>query len=104
MLGQLAGLEEIRGRARFALRVIPSATRARAAPISAASDCRNVVLKEDGLTERETTRLCPDCEEEYLIEVREPGVRIPVEVYCPACGYTEDVDPEEEYGEEEEAA
>jgi hypothetical protein len=63
-----------------------------------------VVLKEDGLTERETTRLCPDCEEEYLIEVREPGVRVPVEVYCPACGYTEDVDPEEEFGEEEEAA
>jgi len=56
------------------------------------------------LTERETTRLCPDCEEEYLIEVREPGIRVPVEVYCPACGYTEDADPEEMFEEEEGAA
>ena len=55
------------------------------------------------MTERETTRLCPDCEEEYLIEVREPGVRVPVEIYCPSCGYTEDAEPEEVLEEEEEA-
>lgn len=49
------------------------------------------------MTERETTRLCPECEEEYLIEVREAGIRVPLEIYCPGCSYTEDVDPESEY-------
>lgn len=58
---------------------------------------------ERRLTERETTRLCPDCEEEYLIEVREPGVRAPIEIYCPSCGYTEDNESDDEDldGEEE---
>jgi hypothetical protein len=55
------------------------------------------------VTEHETTRLCPECEEEYLVEVREPGVRVPIEIYCPACGYAEDVDQESEVGDEDEA-
>lgn len=55
------------------------------------------------MTERETTRLCPDCEEEYLMEVREPGTRLPVEVYCPACGFSEEVE-EDGYPSEEDAS
>lgn len=52
------------------------------------------------MAERKTNKLCPECDEEYLVEVREPGVSEPIEIYCPACGFT--AEPEEVSDEEEE--
>ena len=45
------------------------------------------------MSERKTNKMCPECDEEYLVEVREPGVTEPIEVYCPSCGYTAEPDP-----------
>jgi uncharacterized Zn finger protein (UPF0148 family) len=45
--------------------------------------------------------MCPECDEEYLVEVREPGVPEPVEVFCPSCGYT--AEPEERSEDSEES-
>ena len=52
------------------------------------------------MSERRTNKMCPECDEDYLVEVREPGVPEPIEVYCPSCGYT--VEPEEKSEEGEE--
>ena len=56
------------------------------------------------MSERRTNKMCPECDEEYLVEVREPGVHEPVEIFCPACGYTADTEFAEEEHAEEEAA
>jgi uncharacterized Zn finger protein (UPF0148 family) len=57
------------------------------------------------MSERKTNKMCPECDEEYLVEVREPGVTHPIEVYCPSCGYTAEPDTgqNEEENEEGEA-
>ena len=55
------------------------------------------------MSERRTNKMCPECEEEYLVEVREPGVHEPVEIFCPACGFTAEAEPGEEESNEEEA-
>lgn len=55
------------------------------------------------MSERKTNKMCPECDEEYLVEVREPGVPEPVEIFCPACGYTAEVEEEEGAEDEEEA-
>lgn len=55
------------------------------------------------MSERKTNKLCPECDEEYLVEVREPGVPEPIEIYCPSCGYTAEPEGASE-GEEEEGA
>ncbi len=56
------------------------------------------------MSERKTSKMCPECDEEFLVEVREPGVINPIEVYCPSCGYTAEpeTDAHEEPGEGEE--
>ena len=58
------------------------------------------------MSERKTSKMCPECDEEYLVEVREPGVTDPIEVYCPSCGYTAEPETgareEQAEGEEEE--
>ena len=51
------------------------------------------------MSERKSSKMCPECDEEYLVEVREPGVTVPIEVYCPSCGYT--AEPEKETHEEQ---
>jgi hypothetical protein len=53
------------------------------------------------MSERRTNKMCPECDEEYLVEVREPGVIEPVEVFCPACGFTADTELAEEEEQEE---
>ena len=53
------------------------------------------------MSERRTNKMCPECEEEYLVEVREPGVPEPVEIFCPSCGYTADAEATAEEEEQE---
>ncbi len=53
------------------------------------------------MSERRTNKMCPECDEEYLVEVREPGVIEPVEIFCPSCGYAADMEAKEEEEQEE---